>query len=34
MVSNDFAEPLFSADEMGGIIPKDSKKPFDIRKVF
>ena len=33
MVSADFAEPLFSAEELGGIIPKDSKKPFDIRKV-
>ena len=26
-------EPLFSAAELGGLIPVDSKKPFDIRKV-
>jgi 3-methylcrotonyl-CoA carboxylase beta subunit len=32
-LTGDYAEPLFSADEMGGIIPADSKKPFDIRKV-
>ncbi|CAE7366657.1 Mccc2 [Symbiodinium microadriaticum] len=34
MVSDDFVEPLFSAEDMGGIIPKDSKKPFDIRKIL
>lgn len=28
-----FEEPLFPAEEMAAIIPADSKKPFDIRKV-
>jgi hypothetical protein len=28
-----FEEPLFPASEMGSIIPADTKKPFDIRKV-
>lgn len=28
-----FEEPLFPAEEMGSIIPADTKKPFDIRKV-
>jgi len=27
-------EPLFSADEMNGIIPSDPQKPMDIRKVI
>ena len=26
-------EPLFPVSEMGAIIPADTKKPFDIRKV-
>jgi acetyl-CoA carboxylase carboxyltransferase component len=26
-------EPLFPVEEMGAIIPADTKKPFDIRKV-
>ena len=26
-------EPLFPVEEMGSIIPADTKKPFDIRKV-
>jgi len=29
-----YNEPLFSADDIGGIIPLDSKKPFDIRKIL
>jgi len=29
----DYEEPLFSAQEMGCIIPADTRKPFDIRKV-
>jgi 3-methylcrotonyl-CoA carboxylase beta subunit len=27
-------EPLFPASELGGIIPVDTKKPFDIRKII
>lgn len=27
-------EPLFSASEMGGIIPVDKRKTFDVRKVI
>lgn len=27
-------EPLYSPDELGGIIPVDSRKPFDVRKVI
>uniref|UniRef100_M4BBK0 methylcrotonoyl-CoA carboxylase n=1 Tax=Hyaloperonospora arabidopsidis (strain Emoy2) TaxID=559515 RepID=M4BBK0_HYAAE len=27
-------EPLYSPDELGGIIPMDARKPFDIRKVI
>jgi acetyl-CoA carboxylase carboxyltransferase component len=26
-------EPLFDPQELGGIIPVDTKKSFDIRKV-
>jgi acetyl-CoA carboxylase carboxyltransferase component len=26
-------EPLFDPEELGGIIPVDTKKSFDIRKV-
>ena len=29
----DVVPPLFPAEEMVGIIPADSKKSFDIRKV-
>lgn len=29
-----YEEPIFSAEEMNSIIPADSKKPFDIRKVI
>lgn len=27
-------EPLFSPEELGGIIPVDARKPFDVRKVI
>ncbi len=27
-------EPVFSPEELGGIIPTDSRKPFDVRKVI
>ncbi|RLN58565.1 hypothetical protein BBJ29_008099 [Phytophthora kernoviae] len=27
-------EPLFSPDELGGVIPVDSRKSFDVRKVI
>ena len=27
-------EPLFDPKELGGIIPVDTKKPFDIRKII
>jgi 3-methylcrotonyl-CoA carboxylase beta subunit len=29
----DYDEPLFSLEDVGGIIPKDAKKTFDVRKV-
>jgi 3-methylcrotonyl-CoA carboxylase beta subunit len=29
-----FEEPLYSSDELRGIIPADSKKSFDIRKII
>jgi 3-methylcrotonyl-CoA carboxylase beta subunit len=29
-----FAEPLYPAEELYGIIPKDSKIPFDVREVI
>jgi len=32
--SANYDEPLFSAEEMGGIIPADTKKPFDVRKII
>lgn len=28
-----YEEPLFSLEDVGGIIPKDMKKSFDVRKV-
>ena len=28
-----YEEPLYPAEEMGSIIPADTKKPFDVRKV-
>jgi 3-methylcrotonyl-CoA carboxylase beta subunit len=31
---NSIEEPIFSMEEMGGIIPVDTKKPFDIRKII
>ena len=30
----EWEEPLYSADDLMGIIPSDLKKPFDIRKVL
>ncbi|POM71291.1 Methylcrotonoyl-CoA carboxylase beta chain, mitochondrial, partial [Phytophthora palmivora] len=27
-------EPIYSPDELGGVIPVDSRKPFDVRKVI
>lgn len=33
LTENSYDEPLYSSDDMTGIIPADSKKPFDIRKV-
>ncbi|CAI5712900.1 unnamed protein product [Hyaloperonospora brassicae] len=27
-------EPLYSPDELGGVIPVDARKPFDVRKVI
>lgn len=27
-------DPLYSADELGGIIPVDTRKPFDVRGVI
>jgi 3-methylcrotonyl-CoA carboxylase beta subunit len=32
--SADYDEPLYSAEDMGGIIPADTKKPFDVRKII
>ena len=32
--ADDFEEPLYSSDELRGIIPADSKKSFDIRKII
>ena len=29
-----FLEPAFPVDEMGAIIPADTKKPFDVRKII
>lgn len=29
-----FKAPLFAEEEMGAIIPADSRKPFDIRKII
>src|SRR6267378_2610966 len=28
------AEPLYSAEELHGIIPEDKRKPYDVREVF
>lgn len=32
--TENYLEPLYSADDFGGIIPADTKKPFDIRKII
>jgi len=29
-----YQEPLFPCEELGGIIPTDSKQPFDVRKIL
>ena len=31
---NQIDEPKFNSDEIGGIIPVDTRKPFDIRKII
>eukprot|EP00595_Chromulina_sp_UTEXLB2642_P001152 CAMPEP_0196762856 /NCGR_PEP_ID=MMETSP1095-20130614/2937_1 /TAXON_ID=96789 ORGANISM="Chromulina nebulosa, Strain UTEXLB2642" /NCGR_SAMPLE_ID=MMETSP1095 /ASSEMBLY_ACC=CAM_ASM_000446 /LENGTH=331 /DNA_ID=CAMNT_0042114839 /DNA_START=473 /DNA_END=1465 /DNA_ORIENTATION=- len=33
-VSLPYSEPLFPIDDIGAIIPADTKKPFDIRKII
>lgn len=30
----DFNEPLYSSDELLGIVPADSKKPYDVREII
>ncbi len=30
----DIEEPLYSVDEIYGVIPADTRKPFDVREVF
>ncbi len=30
----EYGEPLFSAEELYGVIPKDAKQPFDVREVI
>jgi 3-methylcrotonyl-CoA carboxylase beta subunit len=32
--SNKVADPLFSSEELYGIIPKDPRQPFDVREVI
>ena len=32
-VKKEYNEPLFSADEIAGIVPLDYKKPYDVREV-
>lgn len=32
--NNKISEPLYAADELYGIIPKDTKKPFDVREII
>lgn len=29
-----YSEPLYSADELPGLVPSDSKKPFDMKEVI
>lgn len=29
-----YEEPLFSSDDLGAVIPVDTKKPFDVRKII
>lgn len=33
-VMRDFAEPLYPADELLGVVPCDQKKPFDMKEVI
>jgi 3-methylcrotonyl-CoA carboxylase beta subunit len=30
----DYEEPVYSPSELGGVIPTDAKKPFDVRKII
>ena len=30
----EYKEPLFSSDELYGVVPKDARQPFDIREVL
>jgi len=32
--AHDFAEPLYDADEILGIVPMDYRKPYDVREVI
>lgn len=32
--SSDYLEPLYAPEELYGVIPKDSKQPFDIKEVI
>lgn len=32
-IPTEYEEPLYSQEDFGGIVPVDTKKPFDIRKV-
>jgi len=32
--THDFAEPLYDADEILGIVPMDYRKPYDVREVI
>ncbi|MDN5842014.1 MAG: methylcrotonoyl-CoA carboxylase [Alcaligenaceae bacterium] len=32
--ANDWAEPLYDPEELNGIIPKDTRHPYDVREVI
>ena len=34
MISGEYEEPLYSMEDINGIIPADTKKPFDVRKII
>lgn len=34
IIQSTVEEPAFPVEEMGAVIPADTKKPFDIRKVL